>query len=171
MNTFPTLRLGLLQNLLDLKRQFSADSGIFEQDSCPYDRETVAVLTSLMETTVVEVEKVVEKVVEVTRDARGVNDEDMGVVEDELRICLTELRNINKEREGVAKVDDETLLKVLKAKSTLIEQIVKLREKVMTLRRASEFEVTIMGVLEDLIDEDGRAEFLRRLLPYRDAGR
>jgi hypothetical protein len=168
MNTFPTLRLGVLQSLQGLKQQFTADSGLFERDGCPYDRETVEVLRGLMETTVVEVERVVERVVEVEATGRGVTDEDMGVVEDELRLCLKDLREISKEREGVAKADDETLLKLIKAKSTLIEQIVKMRERVMNLRRQSEFETMVVGILEELVSEDDRAVFLTRLKPYRD---
>lgn len=172
MNTFPTLRLGVLQNLHNLKEQFTADSGLFDREGCPYDQETKVVLREILQTTVVEVERVVERVVEVSgRGNGGVTDEDIGVVEDELRLCLTELRSIKMEREGLAKVDDETLLKIVKAKSTLIEQIVKLRERVMNLRRQSEFEGVVVGILEELVSEDDRGEFLARLKPYRDGDR
>lgn len=171
MNLFPTLRIGVLQSLQSLKEQFTADSGLFEREGCPYDRETVEVLRGLMETTVVEVERVVERTVEVAATNRGVTDEDIGVVEDELRLCLKELRDINMERgdgDSVAKLDDETRLKIVKAKATLIEQIVKLRERVMNVRRHSEFEGVVVGILEELVGEDDRAEFLARLRPYRD---
>lgn len=171
MNTFPTLRLGLLHNLRDLKAQFAANSLLFEDSGCPYDIETVLVLRDIMQTTVETVE--VERVVYVEKESKdgGVTDEDMGVVEDELRFALAEIRGLNKDLEGVAKKDDETVLKILKAKTTLIEQVVKLRERTMTLRRQTEFEATVIGILEQLVGEDDRAEFLARLKPYRDGDR
>lgn len=167
---FPTLRLGVLQSLRDLKQAYASDDKLFEHNDCPYDFETVSVLKEILDVSV-RVE-VVEKLVhaEVSRDARGgLTDDDIGIVEDELRLCLDELRNINKEREGVSRMDDETLLKIIKAKATLVEQIVKLRERVMNVRRQSAFEATIISLLEDLVSEDDRTEFLRRLAPYREA--
>lgn len=170
MSTHPTLRLGLLQTMLDLKRTYAADDALFEQSDCPYDHETKQVLKEILDISVqtVEVVKLVHAEPKAGKKG-GITDEDVGVVEEELRLCLTEIRTLNKETEGVAKVDDETLLKVIKAKAGLIEQIVKLRERVMNVRRQSEYESVVMGILEELVNEDDRAEFLRRLEPYCDA--
>lgn len=169
MNKFPTLRFGVLQSLRDLKRSYADDDALFGLDECPYDNETIEVLKEILEIRVETVE--VEKIVEIAAPKQkngGVTDEDIGVVEDELRLCLEELRGLNKEREGLAKMDDETLLKIIRAKAGLIEQIVKLRERTMNVRRQSEFEGVIMGILEELVGENDRTEFLKRLEPYRD---
>lgn len=168
MSTFPTLRLGLLQNLRDLKRRYAADDKLFELEDCPYDNETKAILREILEVSVnvVEVEKVVE--VEVAAKSAGVTNEDMGMVEDELRLCLEEVRNLNKETEGVAaKIDDETRIKIIRAKGALLEQVIKLRERTMSTRRAAEFETTVIDILEDLVTEDDRAEFLKRLEKFK----
>lgn len=166
---FPTLRIGVLQSLKELKEQFAADDSIFEQTGCPYDRETVEILKSILQVTVrVEtVEKLVQPEIAIAKRG-GLTDEDVGIVEEELRTCLSELRSLGKEVEGVARVDEDTHLKIIKAKASLIEQIVKLRERVMNVRRQAEFEGTVMGILEELVGEDDRTEFLRRLAPFRE---
>lgn len=168
MSTFPTLRLGLLQSLRDLKRRYAADDKLFELEDCPYDSETKALLRDILEVSVNVIE--VEKIVEVEKVVRGggVTDEDMGMVEDELRLCLEEVRALNKEVEGVAaKVDDETKIKIIKAKAALLEQVTKLRERVINTRRTAEFETTVIDILEDLVSVDDRAEFLRRLEKFK----
>lgn len=167
---FPTLRLGLLQTLRELKREFNTDDAIFTREDCPYDLETIEILKEILQTTVRTVE--VEKLIFAEAKAgpkTGVNDEDMGVVEAELRQCLDELRNLNKDADGVAKNDEDTQLKIIKAKASLIEQLVKLRERVMNVRRQTDFEGTVMGILEELVSEDDRAVFLRRLESYKES--
>jgi hypothetical protein len=71
MATYPTLRLGVLQALIELKDATTQHEGLLRTKECPYDKETIEALETIFKTRVVE--KVVEreKVVEVVAKGRG----------------------------------------------------------------------------------------------------
>lgn len=164
---YPTLRLGALKSLVQLKHDFETDEGILEAGRSPYEFEINEMLRDLFKVRVIEV--VVEKEVIIDGGKRGpkaggLSEEDQELVEDELVTLLKDLRELKMEDGGE---DKDTQLKIMKAKATLIEQLVKLRERIFNIRRQAQFEGTVVGVLEDLVDESGRAEFLRRIGEFR----
>src|SRR3546814_2486949 len=61
MTNYPTLRIGVLRALQNLKRHYSADNEIFDRDDCPYDMDVRAVLKDILTVEVSIEEKIVEK--------------------------------------------------------------------------------------------------------------
>src|SRR3546814_12219168 len=61
MTNYPTLRIGVLRALQNLKRHYSADNEIFDRADCPYDMDVRAVLKEILTVEVRLEEKIVEK--------------------------------------------------------------------------------------------------------------
>jgi hypothetical protein len=162
---FPPLRLAVLNGLLGLKDRYAADPDLFKHEDCPYDDETVEALTSILQ--VKEVERIVEKTVQVKRERGrpkkgGVSEEDLAELEKEVRDLLTNLKAM----EAGPSLDTNEKIQITKTKTTLIEKLLEMRERVMNVRRLSEFQTVVISVLDDLVDEDGRDAFLERIEPY-----
>src|SRR3546814_19424979 len=59
-------------------------------------------------------------------------------------------------------------LAVFKLKTTIIEKIINLRERVLNIKRIANFEAVVISVLDDLVKEEDREPFLDRIAPYRE---
>lgn len=167
MTTFPTLRLGVLQSMIELQAQFHHNPQLFDEKECPYDRETVDVLRRIF--AVKTVEKIVEKEVirEVGRTpvAEKLNSAQQEEVEQTALDLLQELKKLGNGEKGL---DTSTKIQIIKTKATLIEQLLKMRERFMNVKRVANFQTVVIAILDDLLDEDRRQEFLKRVEPYRE---
>jgi len=151
-----------------LKYAFGEDDKILETNKCPYPPEITDLLKQLFEKVVVE--KIIEKTVAVKGKRgpsgnKGLSADDQAEVEKELKETLAELRAMG---EGEEDLDTSTKLSIIKTKTSLIEQIIKGRERVMNLKRQAEFEGVVIALLDDLVSADDREQFLDRLSPYRE---
>ena len=171
MTTFPTLRIGVLQALLELKVATEADDALLSSAECPYDRETVDALNKIFEVRTVEKE-VIKEVIKEEKPQRGrptvdpkLSEDDQQEVEDSARELLTQLKALG---EGETGLDTQTKITIIKAKAVLIEQLVKLRERWHNVKRVATFQAVVIGILDDLVGEDDRQEFLKRVEPYRE---
>jgi len=170
---FPTLRIGVLRALQTLKQHYLADPEIFDRPDCPYDIDVRDVLKEIL---TVE-EKIVEKVVEkrVVNDsgagsrkkAPGLNEEDQEKIATELADLLEQLKDME-EGEGEQGLDQTARLAVFKLKTTIIEKIINLRERVLNIKRIAQFEAVVISILDDLVKEEDREVFLDRIAPYRE---
>lgn len=172
MQTFPTLRLAVVQGMLDLKRQFDADPEYFRSKECPYDDETNEMLEQIFASRIVEVEKFVEvKVpVEVSEEEQAARREKLTEEEQELvnKTVGDMLKDLNKLGDGETGLDTQTKVAIIKAKATLIDQMLKMHERVMNVKRIANFQTVVLSILDDLIPADDRHIFLTRMEPYLD---
>jgi hypothetical protein len=174
MSNYPTLRLGVLQGLAGLKASFDADQTYLRKPDCPYDNDTVDLLEKLFKAREIEVikEVVVDKPergkVGRPSSKKELNDDDAAEVEAEAKEMLKELRTLDKDAGGEMKqLDTATKLSILKTRSTLLEKLVTIRERFTSARKVAEFQQIVISILDDLVDEERRAEFIERLEPYR----
>lgn len=174
MSNYPTLRLGVLQAMSDLKALVDADPEYLRKPECPYDRGTVELLERLFKP--IEIEVRVE--VPVEKPSRGqvgrpskkteLTDEDAEEAEEEVKTILRELRGMSRTNEGELKqLDTTTKLQIIKTQTTLLEKLITIRERFTNVRKVAQFQQTIMSILDELVDEDKRDEFLTRLEPFR----
>lgn len=162
-NTYPPLRLAVINGLLTLKQQIDADPD-YLKDS-PYDSETSEILKKLFETKVVE--KVVEKYIQApAKVGRGRPSKDIQLgEEDEIKIE----QEISKLLASLDKLDVQENMEVsqkiaiTKNKRDLLESILKMRERETTVRKTEEFKETIINILQDLVSEKDREIFMKRL--------
>lgn len=169
---YPTLRIGVLRALQTLKQQYMADPEIFDRPDCPYDIDVRKVLGEILTVEEKIVEKVVEKRIvndggERKKKAPGLNEEDQEKIATELAELLEQLKDME-EGEGEKELDQSARLAVFKLKTTIIEKIINLRERVLNIKRIAQFEAVVIGILDDLVSEDDREIFLDRIAPYRE---
>lgn len=167
MTTFPTLRLGVLQSMIELQAQFHHNPQLFDEKECPYDRETVDVLRRIFAVKTIEKEVVREVIKEVGRTpvAEKLNSAQQEEVEQTALDLLQELKKLGNGEKGL---DTSTKIQIIKTKATLIEQLLKMRERFMNVKRVANFQTVVIAILDDLLDEDRRQEFLKRVEPYRE---
>lgn len=167
--SFPTLRLALLHNLRDLASQIAADPEVLRGPSCPYDNETIELLEGLL------APKIVEKIV--TREAPAakrmpgaprkevtLSEDELGELENAARELLGDLKGLGKD---VDDLDTAARVQIVRAKATLIETVTKQAERIYNVKRTSSYESVVISILEDLVSDENRDEFLRRIDPYR----
>lgn len=175
-HSYPTLRLAVLQSLISLKHQLEVDPKFLDGEECPYDAEVKDLIHRVLTTTIVEkvVEKYVEKKGQVRRGPKSAADvqlsaEDQEEVEATATDLLKELKGLGKMDDGEDRgLDTQTRITIIKAKAALVEQLLKVRERLTNVRRIAHFQTTVISILDDLVGEDDRSEFLKRLEPYRD---
>lgn len=171
--TYPTLRLGVLQGLAELKANVDADPQYLRAADCPYDNDTIAMIERLFAAK--EIEVIVEKLVE--KPSRGqvgrpstkasLSDDDASEVEQEAREMLTELRQLARDESGELKqMDTATKLSIIKTRTQLMEKLVSIRERFTGVRKVIEFQKIVVSILDDIVEEDKRDEFLTRLEEY-----
>jgi hypothetical protein len=168
--SYPTLRLGVLQGIAGLKARCDAEPGFLRKPDCPYDNDTIEMLEALFEPITVEVVKevIVDRPATKKRGPKAkkaeLGDDEMAEIEKEAKEILKELRQLAKTEAGEMKeLDTATKLQIIKTRTTLIEKLVSVRERITSARKVSEFMQTVVGILDDLIEEDKRDEMVKRL--------
>ena len=175
MHNFPTLRIGVLQSLLSLKHSVESSPLMLKHRDCPYDDDTVKVIEELFKTKVVEVKVEVPTEGHRERQIAGrkkksgeLTDDDADEVERDAMDLLTELKAMGKKIDGeVAQLDTATRLQIIRTRATLMEKLVLIRERFTNVKKVSHFQAVVISILDDLVDEDRRAEFIKRLEPHR----
>lgn len=175
MTTYPTLRLGVLQGMAALKAALVGDPEYLRRPACPYDTDTVMMLEELFKPTLVEVKVEVPVAAAPERQKVGrkkkageLTDDDASEIEIEAGQLLKELREMRKVGAGeIDKMDTATKLTIIKAQAQLMEKLVTTRERFVNVRKISQFQSTVIAILDELVAEDMREEFLKRLEPYR----
>ncbi len=168
---FPTLRIGVLRALQTLKQHYLADPEVFDSPACPYDIDVRNVLKEILQVevkeTVVEKRVVNDGTPERRKKAPGLNEEDQEKIATELSELLEQLKDMEGGG-GEAGLDQTARLAVFKLKTTIIEKIINLRERVLNVKRIAQFEAVVISILDDLVKEEDREVFLDRIAPYRE---
>lgn len=176
---YPKIDLTTVAALRTLHQQFKLHDGYLENPDCPYDKDTAQTLAKIMSPEVVEVEKVVEKVVErkskiAERAAEGggvgpkkiklkTSGVDQDGVSQEIQDLRKELQQLKIDSKGLQTSDK---IQIIKTRAGLVEKLVAMDERIHNLKRHSLFQSTVMAILDDLIDEERRKEFLKRIQPF-----
>lgn len=164
MSNFPPLRMAVLTGLIGLKSQLDT----LADPACPYDEETKTALMELLAPKVIE--KIVEKEVPQAGAGRGrptkdirLSDEDQQLVLDEIRATIESLNTL----EATDGMDVREKLALLKTKGDQLERMLKLAERHTTVQKMGEFQEQVIRILDDLVSEADRENFMKRLEPYR----
>lgn len=165
MNSFPPLRLAVLQGLVHLQDNVEA----LDDAACPYDNETKDVLRKLLAPRVVE--KIVEKEVGGGSAGRGRPSKDVKLDEESQKEVLSSIQKTLKDLEemdvGDKGLETSARIQIAKTKTNLLDQLLKMMERHTAVVRLESFKETVIGVLEDLVTEADREIFLKRIEPFR----
>lgn len=175
---YPQINLGALAALMALKQQIEAHEDYLTNPACPYDEDTREQLAKLLAPKTVEVEvireveKIVEKKVEVVVDAskgggkRGPKLKSSGVDMDGVAIEIQGIRDELKQ----LKLDSKALqtadkISIIKTRAALVEKLIGMDEKTNNQRKVGLFMSLVLTILDDLMPEESRQEFMKRLEP------
>jgi len=167
---FPPLRTGVLHGLLTLKERYDAEPTIL--DSSPYENEAREMLRLILKAKVVEKIKEVEVVREV-KAGRGRPTKDVLLTEEDQETVRTNIAELIDQLNRLGTGENEQLetnerIQIIKTKASLNEQLLKMQERVFNVKRMSDFQSTVISLLDDLVSEQDRNVFLKRLSAYRD---
>lgn len=170
---FPPLRLGLLSSLLQVKERVDAD-GPETLEGSDYDNETKNILLRLFAPKIVE--KRVEVPQEKERAGRGrptkdvaLSPEDQEKLKGEIEKLMEELNKLgDTDNAKEVQLDTGQRIQIVKAKAGLLDQLLKMQERAFNIKRMSFFQETVIGILDDLVSEDDRETFLKRIDQFRD---
>lgn len=165
MNSYPPLRLAALNALADLKTTMAANPEFLNHEDCPYDNETKDLLRNLLEARVVEV--AVEKVVHVEKNPRGRPTKDVKLSEEDQQAILDGIKKTLDELDTLDAEDTGQKIQIAKTRTSLMDQLLKMQERHYSLTKTQEFIETIVGILDDLVDEKVRESVLSRLEQFR----
>lgn len=135
----------------------------FDTSECPYNDGLRSLLRRMLDERPLDVEEMAEKVV-----IFDVPDGDkFDVLLREVESTIEEMKSIER-KVGDAETSDRIAL--VKAKTTLLEKWATLKERVLTLKEMSQFQMAIIGVLDEVLDVDQRAQFRDRLRGFKSVG-
>lgn len=175
---YPNLNLGALASLMAMRQQMELHEDYLDNKACPYDDDTREQLKRLLAPRIVEKEviKEVEVVrnVEVVRQAaegagkRGPKIKprssgvDMDLVAKEMQDIRDELKQLKLDAKSLQTSDKVT---IIKTRAALVEKLIVMDEKVNNQRKIGLFMSTVMTILDDLMPEENRQAFIKRLEP------
>jgi hypothetical protein len=176
---YPQIDSRGLNTLLSIKGMFASDPDYFDDPECPYDEGLRKELKELLVGKVVEkiveveVEKIVERRVEIAATAaegegkRGpkakAGPERVDVVSTELKEVLGDLRRLRTDSKTLSPGDKAM---ILKTQSVLLEKLIVMEERLTNIKAVSRFMSTVMGVMDDLMDDEQRQLFMKRIAPF-----
>lgn len=176
---YPKLDLGALAGFITIRQQSRQFDDYFTNPKCPYDRDTKTQLERLIAPEVVEKVVEVEKIIErkaktAERAAEGggtgpkkvklkASGVDLDGVSQEIQDLRRELQQLKTDSKGLQTGDK---IQIIKTRASLVEKLIAMDEKINNLKRISLFQTTIMMILEDLIPQERRLEFIRRITPF-----
>lgn len=179
---YPTLNLGSLASLQTLRQQMDLHPDYLEREDCPYDQDTREQLGLIMAPREIEkivevpVEKIIEKKVEVFVAAsegggkRGAKPKksggDIDEVAREIDEIRQELRQMKIDGKGL-QVSDR--IQMVKTRAGLVEKMLQMAERSHNVKKMSLFQSTVMGILDDLMDDERRQQFMKRMEPFAEA--
>lgn len=165
MKSFPPLRLAVLSGLATIKEDLSA----LDQEDCPYDAETIALLKQLLTPEVKEITVEKEVFVEAAR-GRGrpskdvrLSEDDQKKLTDEIGVLIQELKDLGN---GTG-LETSERIQITKTKAGLLDQLLKMRERNVTAARMEEFIEIVIAIVADLVADNDKEIFLKKLEPYR----
>lgn len=158
----------VLTGLLELKERVLADPDFFENATdLPYDGQTLSSLKKILAPQIVT--KTIEKEV-AAKESRGRPTKDITLSQEDQEKVRTELQklldNLNTMADGPG-LETSERIQITRLKTNLIEQLLKLQERAFNVKKMSQFQEVVVGILDDLMSESDREQFLKRIDPYR----
>lgn len=169
---YPIIPSGAIQGLLAIRRSLEENPDYFEHEDCEYDEQLIADLKTLTAVKIVEqrvevpqiVERIIEKEVPAKRTGkRGpkINDPSKDI-EKELKEITEDLRALKVDgKDEDMKTADR--VKIITTRANLLEKMSTLRQQATNIRKVSEFMSTVLSILDDMMNEDDRQQFMKRI--------
>lgn len=85
----------------------------------------------------------------------------------EVELTISQVAEIERLLKSSGAADASDFVSLMKTKTSLMEKWVNLKGNIFTLKEMSEFQAVVLGIVDELLDVDGRAELKKRLRGLR----
>lgn len=176
---YPSVEGRALTAFTTIKQMLASDPAYLDSPDCPYEEELKDQLRELLAPQIVEVpvekivERIVEKRVEVAAAAaegggqRGpktkANSANAELISKELQGITQDLRDLKLNSKGLMPGDK---VQIIKTQAALVEKMIMMEERNTNIKVVSRFMSTVMGLLDDIMTEEQRQNFMKRLEPF-----
>lgn len=176
---YPKLDLSAVASLSGVYQQMELHSDYLDNANCPYDDVTKEQLRKMLAPRViekvVEVEKIVERKIEIATKAAESGGQigrklkqkssgvDMDAASQEIQDLRKELQQLKVDSKGLQTADK---IQIIKTRAGLVEKLISMDEKANNLKKMALFQSVILGVLDDLVPNDRRGDFMKRIEPF-----
>lgn len=149
MRHYPDLSQKLLVPLRVVREQLRLDPGYLDDPACPYHTDVLELLKHLA-----------PAAPEVSGQFLRRSGSKHEILEDEAQQLYLEIRDFGQK----LKVDDVTeRMSYYRTRTALLEKLISLTERAASMGEIQRFQDVVMGILEDMLSPDQRAEALERL--------
>lgn len=145
MPTFPTISDASLTPFRALKIQLEQDPELFSHPDCPYSLEVRKILSEML----------------------GVGQKEE-YSDDDLVRQTVELYEVAKDATKLQVADPKDRVAVAKTASDLLGKLIGYRQVAMNIRSMSQFQKSVLEVLEGILEPHQRSEFVEKLGKYVD---
>ena len=172
MAYFPQINPAALNALLNLKQQLEANPEMFSEEGCPYDEALITDLKTVLAPKIIETERIVEKRIEVPVASEGMGKRgpkskakvaDNETIGKELQELIEDLRRLKVEGKSLQNADK---IQIIKTRAALLEKMQTLSERHTNVKRMSQFMSVVLSILDDLMDDEKRQIFMKRIEPF-----
>jgi len=178
MSYYPQIDPRALTALTSIKQMLESNQDYLENPDCPYDEGLRKQLQLMLEPKVIEVpvEKIVERIVERKVEIAAAASEG-GKRGPKAKGSSSNANIIQKELQGITedlrqlKLNSKTLMpadkvQILKTQAALVEKMIVMEERTSNIKVVSRFMSTVMGILDDILDDEQRQTVMKRLEPF-----
>lgn len=165
MDKYPTLSLTELSKLKTVIQNISDDPKYLDGRVCPYDKPVRDMLRSMAEDPIIAATLSPDNARKKPGAPRKGPVIPMGELEQEFQDLRTEINSLKSDAKGL---EPHERIQVVKTRAALIEKIISMKERINNLNRNTKFIATVIGLIEDELDQDARLRIIDKLAPFAD---
>lgn len=177
---YPFISTDVINALTTLSEQIIAYEDFLDRPECPYDPITKEMLRRMIRVkaevpVAPDQSKITTRRIETAEMAvsegskRGRKLKDGGVIIDDVAKEIEAIRaELQQLKLDSTKLPTNEKIQIIKTRAALVEKLIAMSERCINIKTQSRFMTTVMGLLDDLVPNDERLEFIRRLEPFAD---
>lgn len=144
---YPTVREETILSLNVVVQALERDPTYLDNPDCPYSDTIKAFFRTKA--------AVSEAPIDLFAD-----EEDLVVIDQQIQAVINDLEAFSK---TLGNADHSEKLAYFKTKTTLIEKLISMKERVFNLKEVNEFRNTVLSLLDDVCDKDQVTKFMQSL--------
>jgi hypothetical protein len=160
--TFPSFPPGLELRLSAVVLAAQANRGFFDSPECPYSDELKGFLKKIVAETRFDDRK--EKKKDTDKEELAENADKFDRMLREVETTIADMADLEDKME---EADTGDRIQFVKAKTSLIEKWINIKERIYSVREIAEFQSTIIEVMDMVLSKDQRHQFIERLRTLR----
>lgn len=162
---YPSIGLNDLTNFIHIIEQAIEDPTYLDITQCPYDKEIMERLRKLVDWT----HPLAGKTTEEQKNPVGRPSKQVILPIDEVQKEVEDIRkDLNQLKLDSTGLETADKIQIIKTRAALVEKIIAMKERIGSIKKQQNFISTVIGVMEDVMEQKQREEVIKKLEPYID---